>query len=174
MDAFMFVCAWERLSSIQAMFRHRNDECDVNPKHTEKCMRMKNCSALSHNEISVAFVENNALSLGDRAQSPCLPLLPLCVQDDRHRLHRCGNKSDAGIAAGRRAAPNSGQPTKPNKLCGHQGVWVFVCQRDQRYPYTEIVQSTPKHKDGHWELWPFVTGFVANCRDWYLTNNRCQ
>ena len=111
------------------------------------------------------------LSLGDRAQSPCLPLLPLCVQDDRHRLHRCGNTSDAGIAAGRRAAPNTGQPTKPNKLRGHQGglYAVSVCMTEVSI-YRDSAVHTQKKKNGHWELPPFVTGFVANCRDWYLIN----
>ena len=66
--------------------------------------------------------------------------------------------------------PTLDNPQNPTNYVGIKvgcTLWVFVWQR---YPYTEIVQSTPKQKDGHWELPPFVTGFVANCRDWYLIN----
>ena len=33
---------------------------------------------------------------------------------------------------------------------------------------TKIAQSTPKCGDGHGELPPFVTGFVTNCKDFYI------
>ena len=31
--------------------------------------------------------------------------------------------------------------------------------------YTKIVQSTPKHKDGHKELKSFIAGWVAHSKD---------
>ena len=36
---------------------------------------------------------------------------------------------------------------------------------DTKIFYTKIEQSTPKYEDGHRELQPLISGWVANCKE---------